>query len=528
MEENSRAKETLTEKYHFNDTDFKTIKNKGIPLPKIVDTLSFFEQGISKTIIERPAIIGDGITAITPEIATEFALYFDTQKANYTLEKFVPASGAASRMFKFLSDFLLDFNPEKETINGYINRSNNSQLSVFLIGIDKFPFFNTINQHLAAHYPDFNHWNRDQKNFHFIKTLLSDPAFDFSNKPKGILPFHNYDGVIVSPTIEHLKETVLYSKSKEIAKIHFTISKEFEQDFETLIQEVRNEVREEVTLESSFSFQQESTDTLAVDAQNKPLRDKNNQLIFRPGGHGALIHNLNERTSDIVFIKNIDNVSHNNLKQISLYKKALAGFMLRQQSKVFELLETLDQEFLNKETVIEITKVVQQELNFCLDSNFEDFKKESQIKYLKNVLNRPIRVCGMVRNENEPGGGPFWIKDEFGNISLQIVESSQIDLKNEKQAKIFGESTHFNPVDIVCGLKNYKNEKFDLTKFINPNSGFIVEKSKQGIQYKAYELPGLWNGAMAYWNTFFVEVPLETFNPVKTVNDLLKPAHQPS
>ncbi|MEO8515389.1 MAG: DUF4301 family protein [Flavobacterium sp.] len=528
MEENLTTKNNLEKIFGFAAADFDQIDFSGISLKKIAQELSLFQSGIPRITLEKPATIRHGIIALSEEETKKFAEKFDAKKSKIQLEKFVPASGAASRMFKFLSEFLLDFKPDSETINAYINRTNNTSLSVFLIGMTKFPFHKAISDRLNTKYPDFKSWDRDKKNYFFIKTLLDQDEFNFSNKPKGILPFHDYSNHIVTAIEEHLKEIANYSASNNIAKIHFTISEEHQDDFEKIIGEIKPDIEEHnnVSIQVSFSKQHKSTDTIAVNFNNKPLRDGANQLIFRPGGHGALINNLNNITADIVFIKNIDNVSHNNLHVISLYKKTLAGYLLEIQKKIFSSLHSLDNLDINREDIYEIQHFIETELNVEIHNNFSEFKRESKIKYLKTLLNRPIRICGMVKNENEPGGGPFWVREKTGAISLQIVESSQIDLQNEQQIQLFNSATHFNPVDIVCGIKNHKGEKFNLIDFIDENSGFIVEKSKNGIRYKAYELPGLWNGAMANWTTIFIEVPLATFNPVKTVNDLLKPNHQ--
>ncbi|WP_300568292.1 DUF4301 family protein [Flavobacterium sp.] len=529
MEENFTAKDRLTKNHGFTKADFNQISAYGISLDKIEQELSLFQSGILKISLEKPATINDGVISLSEEEAKLFAEKFEAKKSEYQLEKFVPASGAASRMFKFLSEFVMEFNPDSETINAYINRKKNTSLSVFLVGMEKFPFFKTIDAYLNTKYPDFKSWGRDKKNYFFIKAILNQDEFNFANKPKGILPFHDYSGQVVTAIEEHLKEAVYYSASNKIAKVHFTISGEHQTDFENIIEKAKPSIEQNsnTSIQISFSEQHKNTDTIAVDFTNKPMRDSSNQLFFRPGGHGALINNLNKSEADVIFIKNIDNVSHNNLDVISLHKKSLAGYLLELQGKIFSSLALLDQLEINKEDILEIQHFIENELNVMIASNFSDYKKEGKVKYLKTILDKPIRVCGMVKNENEPGGGPFWVREKNGNLSLQIVESSQINLKNEHQAHIFQSATHFNPVDIVCGLKNYKGEKFDLSDFIDPNSGFIVEKSKNGIPYKAYELPGLWNGAMANWITIFIEVPLATFNPVKTVNDLLKPNHQP-
>jgi hypothetical protein len=365
------------------------------------------------------------------------------------------------------------------------------------------------------------------KRYYFIKTLLSEDYFDFANKPKGVLDFHQYENNICTPIEEHLKESLLYSNSNNLAEVHFTVSPVHQAQFEAIIQKSKSKLEAlgDSKIEVVYSYQKTETDTLAVDFANKPIRNSEGNLVFRPGGHGALIENLNAIDSDIIFIKNIDNVIHNRTDKMAFYKKALAGLLLKLQNQIFIYLNNINT--YNEVDLDQILMFIKTNLNYKVTDEFYKKDKETKREAIVAILNRPIRVCGMVQNEGEPGGGPFWIKDKKGNLSLQIVETSQIDLNDKQQEKILKNSTHFNPVDLVCGVKNFKGEKFDLTQFIDHNTGFIVEKNKKGIKYKSYELPGLWNGAMANWITVFVEVPLITFNPVKTVNDLLKPTHQP-
>jgi len=298
--------------------------------------------------------------------------------------------------------------------------------------------------------------------------------------------------------------------------------------FLTEINRVKGKYEElfDLKYELTFSLQKASTDTIAVDMTNKPMREADGRLMFRPGGHGALIENLNDRESEIVFIKNIDNVVPDSMKNDTfLYKKVLGGYLFELQDAVFEHLETLDNKP-DDEDIRTILRFIKSKLGFIIDPEFGNMAREDKIEYLHQKLNRPIKVCGMVKNEGEPGGGPFWVKEPNGEVSLQIVESSQIDMKNPQQKEILHKSTHFNPVDLVCGVRDYKGKVFDLRKFVDPATGFISTKSKDGKALKAQELPGLWNGAMANWITVFVEVPISTFNPVKTVNDLLRKEHQ--
>jgi hypothetical protein len=397
---------------------------------------------------------------------------------------------------------------------------------IFLAGLEKFPFFKAIEKQLRETHTDFDSWNKDQKRYHFIKRMLDVEHFDYANKPKGILPFHNYKNHIATPIEEHLIESVLYASSNGNAHLHFTVSEIHKTQFEKTLNKVKSKIESEnnATIIINFSHQKTATDTIAVDLNNTPFRSIDDKLVFRPGGHGALIENLNSLDADIVFIKNIDNVIQNESEAVALYKKALAGILIELQRKTANYLSKLDK--ISENEIDEIEIFVDKKLNNKVISDFSKYALNHKIIYLKEVLNRPIRVCGMVKNEGEPGGGPFWVNDSKGNATLQIVETSQIDLANENQASIAKNATHFNPVDLVCAIKDYKGSKFDLRDYIDVNSGFIVDKNKDGKPLKSQELPGLWNGAMAKWITVFVEVPLITFNPVKTVNDLLKSAHQ--
>jgi len=514
-------------KMGFSLQDFVQIYQHEIPLENIQKQLSIFKKGISKTVLVEPATVSNGILKLSKNDFQQKADFFDANKSTLKLNKFVPASGAASRMFKFLSEFLNDFDIEKESINAYINRKKDSELSIFIVGMKKFPFFKAVDKKLKEVFPDFDNLERDYKNYYFIKFLMSADYFDFANKPKGVLPFHKYKTHIATAVEEHLNECGYYASSNGVSNLHFTVSETHLSQFETIIDAVKSKVENEsaTLINTSYSFQNKSTDTIAVDLKNKPFRDKNDKLFFRPGGHGALIENLNNLDADIVFIKNIDNVIQNHIETIALYKKALAGILVELQQQVFQYLNQIDDG--KVEYLDEIIDFAKTKLNVVLIDDFSKYTLEHKISHLKNILDRPIRVCGMVKNEGEPGGGPFWVQDTKATISLQIVESSQVDLANTNQAEILTSATHFNPVDLVCGIKNYKKDKFDLTQFVDHNSGFIVEKTQNGKPLKSYELPGLWNGAMAKWITVFVEVPLITFNPVKTVNDLLKDAHRP-
>ncbi|MBC7749885.1 MAG: DUF4301 family protein [Methylotenera sp.] len=519
---------TLARKLGFSSSDFIYIQEYGIPIATIQKQLNFFKKGLPKADLVSPATLSNGILKLSEKDFLEKANFFDANKSGLKLNKFVPASGAASRMFKFLMEFLNEFDLENESINAYINQKKANKLAVFIVGMEKFPFFEAIDSKLRAEFSDFDTLDPSFKNYYFIKLLLSADYFDFANKPKGILPFHKYKTHIATPVEEHLWECAHYSSAINCSNLHFTVSESHQQHFEGIINNIKATIESQagVAVNVSYSYQNQSTDTLAVTMKNKPFRDEKGQLVFRPGGHGALIENLNNLDADIVFIKNIDNVIQNNVEKISLYKKGLAGILFSIQQQVFRYLNVLDAASIESELIDEIVPFLKEKLNIKMRDGFHAENLESKVSELQTLLNSPIRVCGMVKNEGEPGGGPFWVRNDQGAVSLQIVESSQVDLDNDNQKEILNAATHFNPVDLVCGIKNYKKEKFDLTQFVDNNSGFIVEKNVAGKSIKAYELPGLWNGAMAHWLTVFVQVPLITFNPVKTVNDLLKPAHQ--
>lgn len=503
----------------FTQTDIDFIKKRGNSLEKIEQQLHFFSTGIPKINLVKSATVGDGIWKFSEEEIQSLVNYFDKHKYNYSLGKFVPASGAATRMFQFLIEFINEFDLETETINTYLNKKNAKDLSIFVFGLKNFPFYETLKSKTIALNPDFYSFTNDKKQFLLIQTLIHSEGLNFSQKPKGILPFHTKEKHIATPIEENLVEADFMANPNIKTKIHFTINKEFQSDFEKITHQFPD-------FEVRFSYQDQTSDTLAVNLDNSLFRLESGEIFFRPGGHGALIENLNTLQSDLIFIKNIDNVAQNHKEIIATYKKVLGAILMETQQQVFAFLNKLERKTVSDSDLDTIIAFAEKQLSFPLSEDFEHYKNDYKVAYLKNVLNRPIRVCGMVKNEGEPGGGPFWVQDDKGRLTLQIVESSQIDFLNKRQRKIANSATHFNPVDIVCGVYDYKGDKFNLNEFVDHNAAFITEKTKNGKHIKAFELPGLWNGAMAKWTTIFVEVPLETFNPVKTVNDLLKPAHQ--
>jgi hypothetical protein len=361
-----------------------------------------------------------------------------------------------------------------------------------------------------------------------VAAMLNKEGLNYGQLPKGMLLFHKYPEGARTPMEEHLVEGALYAASNGEANVHFTVSHEHIEFFENKVAEKKDMFAEKygIKYNISFSEQKPSTDTIAANPDNTPFRNEDGSLLFRPGGHGALIQNLNDIDADVIFIKNIDNVVPDRLKQDTVdYKQIIAGVLVTLQKQAFEYLKVLNSGEYNHEKLEEIIKFVQRDL-CCRKPDIKDLEDADLVIYLKEKLNRPMRVCGVVKNVGEPGGGPFLTYNQDGTVSLQILESSQIDKSNEEYMKMFTEGTHFNPVDLVCAVKDYEGKPFDLPKYVDKTTGFISSKSKNGKELKALELPGLWNGAMSNWNTVFVEVPLSTFNPVKTVNDLLRDQHQ--
>ncbi|MEZ4793517.1 MAG: DUF4301 family protein [Gelidibacter sp.] len=516
----------------FTQQDIQQIEKKGLTLKKVKSQIELFKTGLPLINLQSAATVDQGINGIkklSDDEKERCIQYFDAKRNAISILKFIPASGAATRMFKTLFNFLDTYNPDEETINSFINRNKDSDLSVFLVGIEKLPFYNIVLKELKRYYPDYESLSNDKQKYLFVKTMLDEDKLNYGFYPKGLLPFHKYKDHVATAFEEHLFESALYSSSNGKAKLHFTISEKYKHIFDDEFKRIQDivERKTKTKFHISFSFQKDSTDTIAVTPKNEPFRDDDGQLVFRPSGHGALLENLNDLEADVIFIKNIDNVvvfKYEN--EVASSKKMLAGLLLEVQEQTFRHLKSLHDKDISYEKLIEIAEFLVNRLNVKVSHEFENYSKKYQIEYLIEKLDRPIRVCGMVKNEGEPGGGPFWVKEESGIVSLQIVESAQVDRKNKNQKDILKNATHFNPVDLVCGVKNYKGKKFDLDKYVDPKTSFITMKTKVGKDLKALELPGLWNGSMAYWNSIFVEVPLITFNPVKTVTDLLKPTHQ--
>ncbi|MDO8967861.1 DUF4301 family protein [Algoriphagus sp.] len=485
----------------------------------VVQQIENFKNGFPFLKITAPATPVDGIKVLSESELAHFSQTYPEKASKIDVVKFVPASGAASRMFKDLFSFLES--------DGDLSKS--SFVQKFISNLSKFAFFTDLDDSLKSKGNSLQSC-LDAKDYKsIVNELLSDEGLGYGNLPKGLLRFHAYPSENRTPAQEHLVEGLQYGIGKgNTVKIHFTVSPEHEEKFKTEIGKVLPGLKASsgVEFEVTYSQQKKSTDTIAVTMENEPFEEEDRNLLFRPAGHGALLENLNDINADLIFIKNIDNVVPDRLKEpTKTFKMAIAGILLEVQEKVFEALRGLDLA-IDHESVGFAAQVYNADLGGKIPAPISSGSLEEVAGFLKGKLNRPIRVCGMVKNTGEPGGGPFWIEEEDGSLSLQILETAQIDLNDPNSKKHFSASTHFNPVDLVCGTKDYKGHSFDLLKFRDMQTGFITEKSKSGRDLKALELPGLWNGAMAGWNTLFVEVPLITFNPVKTVNDLLRDEHQ--
>ena len=477
----------------FTHEDLQQITQHGLTEAQVEQQINNFCQGFPFLPVVRAASVGDGVLALDEQALDAAVARYDEAAASLKVVKFVPASGAATRMFKELFEYV---NDDKRTAG--IDR--------LLENIEHFAFWPELSEHIMPDSPDEE-----------IVELIIKGGLNYGSKPKGLVTFHSYPDGARKAVEEHLVEGALYARSGNEVYIHFTVSAEHKDGFLEVLNASQPlfEERFGVKYNISFSVQKPSTDTIAVNPDNTPFRTDEGKLLFRPAGHGALIENLNDIDADIIFVKNIDNVTTDERRGDTVkYKKALAGLLLELQEQAFEYLKVLEVGGADLEPIA----------NFVEERLCVKLPEDYNTALLKAVLNRPIRVCGVVRNQGEPGGGPFWVDGGDGTESLQIAESSQIAPEN---MHLMQSATHFNPVDLVCGVKDSRSNKFDLTQYTDPSTGFISSKSSGGRELRAQELPGLWNGAMAKWNTVLVEVPITTFSPVKVVQDLLRPEHQP-
>lgn len=518
----------LLEELEFQNSE---IINSAISKESIITQLEIFERGALFANIIRPCTINDGIQIIEDSRFEELILLHESAAQSGRLTNFIPASGAATRMFKNLQVYLNKSEGVPYAVLKEDKFSDTDAKAVyeFILNLKRFAFYNELKNILDEKNIDPENLDEDDDISIILKSVLNESGLNYSWLPKGAILFHKYDNESRTAFEEHLYESAVCSSDKAgKVKIHFTISEEHREIFNDIVYKAVKKFEDyNLHLIVTCSYQKKSTNTISLTIDNKIFKDSANNPVFRPAGHGALIENLNELGADIIFIKNIDNILPSTKNEISIrYKRLMSGYLLSVQKEIFSYLRQLENKKINESILSEIQKFASELLSITFPPDFNRQTIHYKIEYLFSILNRPLRVCGMVKNEGHPGGGPFWVKNSKGEVSIQIVEESQININNSRQFKIFSSSTHFNPVDMVCAVKNFNGENFDLKKYVDSTSGLITTKSYQGIPVKTLELPGLWNGAMAYWNTIFIEIPPETFNPVKVVNDLLNPAHQ--
>ncbi|MFP4059750.1 MAG: DUF4301 family protein [Bacteroidales bacterium] len=510
----------------FNPKDKELFKTKGLTEEAVLKQVEQMKKGFPFLEVIKAATLNDGIQKHDDQEINQLVSLYTKKAPLFNAAKFVPASGAATRMFKDLFNYLQDAGEEE-----LVDIDNYKAVKKLITNIQFFAFADELKAVLRNDGFDLYDLIKREDYPTIIRYITGEEGLNYGNLPKGLILFHDNMGVKRVPVEEHMVEGIEYARSKDgKVKIHFTVSPEHLSKFKALVLAASQHYGEKTGAEFNitFSVQKESTDTIALTPDNEPFRNDDDSILFRPAGHGALLDNLQDVEGEIVFIKNIDNVVPDRHKQPTiLYKKYLGGLLIDIMDKIFGYQKILDEKgFSDRVKIDEMLDFVRYELNTLSPSDLDLSKNDIAVSYLASRLFRPIRVCGMVKNEGEPGGGPFWAKNPDGSTSLQIVETSQINMDNPDQAAIHKSSTHFNPVDIVCSFKNYRGEKYKLHDFRDENTGFISKKSKDGRELKAMELPGLWNGSMSDWNSLFVEVPASTFNPVKTVNDLLRDIHR--
>ncbi|MBQ9312081.1 MAG: DUF4301 family protein [Bacteroidales bacterium] len=504
---------------NFSQKEKEQINRQGLTESDVLQQIDCFVNGFDFLNLQRVATINDGIQQYTKEETENFARIYQDKIKDLSVVKFVPASGAATRMMKDLYTFLEEYKDENTTpLHSF------PKVEQVINEIEHFAFYTLLQQKMKQDGIDISKCLSEKNYKIIVEYILTEKGLNYGKSPKAWILFHKYKDKYITAFEEHLIETA----NLGIENVEFSILKEHKEGFQNLVETIVPQYEKlfKVKYNITFSYQEHSTDTIAVDLQNNPVHDKNGDLIFRPSGHGALLTNINRLDSDIIFIKNIDNLSSLYRKETILYKQFLGGILIDTKEKIANTLQKLQKPRLSKQELVSISNTIKRQLKLSHIRNFMEFPTLAYYKrYLIELLNRPVRVCGMVKNEGEPGGGPFFVKKD-GEETLQIVEKAQVNLRNENQNKIFLESTHFNPVDLVVSIKSYDGKKFRLSRFVDNQTGFISEKSFEGKTIKALEKPGLWNGSMSKWITIFVEVPSQTFSPVKTINDLLKAPHQ--
>tara|TARA_B100001146_G_scaffold225185_1_gene247419 strand:+ start:9990 stop:11519 length:1530 start_codon:yes stop_codon:yes gene_type:complete len=507
----------------FTEKDLQQIEAHGLTINDVIRQLERYRLGTPFAEVVTAASVGNGIEVINERNQEALIQLYDRSKEGLDVVKFVPASGAATRMFRFLHTFLKEYDPKEQSLNDYLKATPNEKLETFFERINSFPFINKVRKQIRTQFPDYKQSNKGERAVKLVKAMLQQEGLGYENLPKGLIPFHKYKKLARTAFEEQLYEAAWYAATQGETRLHFTFSEAHVPNFKKRFEKIKSrlEKKAHTQFSISYSFQKKETDHIVLNEEGAPFRDEQGALVFRPSGHGALLENLNEIDADIIFIKNIDNVAAAEyVEEIAAQKKMLAGKLLWIQQKCFDYIKTIKKG--------EITESLRSEIKTFLWQQLNIKEMPVHLKDVVSLLHRPIRVCGVVKNTGAPGGGPFWVKNLNGDLSIQIVETAQINLEDSHQKVLVQDATHFNPVDIVCGVRDYEGKKFDLLAFTNPDTGFITTKNISGQPVRVMERPGLWNGAMAHWNTSFVEVPPITFNPVKTVNDLLQRTHRPN
>lgn len=500
----------------FTPDDIRQIKNSGMKPGDVENHLAQYLRGPNFLKLQRPCDLNDGILSFTPGECNRLIRKYESEAVNYELLKFVPASGAASRMF-------VEWFAAKEQGGFGAVKPERS----FLRNLKKMPFYPLIKN------DDYGRYLLEQKNIKgLLDFILSPSGLNYGWLPKALITFHSFTKKERRTALEeHLAEAARYMRNNgNICRLHFTVSAEHAGVFADKLKDIREKYENLYAVKYAIgqSTQSAATDILAVDEFNQPIRDAAGRLVFRPGGHGALLKNLNYQEADFIFVKNIDNIVPDGLlEKILPYKKMLGGLALQIQKSIYAVLQAMEKNSLHGDQIAAVGKFCIRTLNIVFPQGFTGLPNKEKNQRIFSLLNRPLRVCAVVRNAGEPGGAPFWVMEKDGTQTVQIVESGHVDQTDPEQSAIWLKAGYFNPVDMVCCIRNYRGKKFDLEDFVDRDTYLISSKTEKGRQLKAQELPGLWNGGMARWNTVFVEIPLAAFNPVKTVYDLLRPEHQP-
>jgi hypothetical protein len=531
---------TPAPEFSFTPEDRAQLRGHGLSEERAAAQLGIFRAGQKYTQLERACTLNDGIVRLSQAEIDGLSASYSAAAAQGRAMQFVPASGAATRMFKGLLAVLNGDRPAFAALAKDAGQNADAKETLeWFNALPRFPFFAQLRTALSKHGRDIHALIEAKDYAPILEAMLTPQGLGFASQPKALIPFHAYPDGARAALEEHLAEAAgLVRDRNGVCRLHFTVSPEHEKGILALLETVRRKYESSgIRFEIGLSQQKSSTDTLAADQENAPIRNADNTLSFRPGGHGALLENLYHTGGDIVFIKNIDNIVPERLRPgVLARRKALGGYLLNLQERVASYLSRLRSGDADANLIEEAAHFAEQRLCAVPPESIRGLPdraadadaagRAAMAAYLIKVLDRPLRICGMVRNQGEPGGGPFWVRAKDGTLRPQIVESAQVDSSVSAQRKIVETATHFNPVDLVCALRDPQGGLYKLQDFVDPEAYFITAKSKDGKTLKALELPGLWNGAMAFWNTVFVEMPVETFNPVKTVNDLLRPNHQ--